>query len=135
MQFSIPPSLPISVLSEVCSALRDVVFCSHLKRCFYRSRPMLDITKDIQSLTTFRRRSGDFMKQLKKSKRPVVLTVKGKAAAIVQDAEAYQRLLDIAAHADAEEGIRQGLESAKKGKTRPAREFFDEFEATHGIPR
>ena len=96
---------------------------------------MLDITKDIQSLTTFRRRSGDFMKQLKKSKRPVVLTVKGKAAAIVQDADAYQRLLDIAAHADAEEGIRQGLESTKKGKTRPAREFFDEFEATHGIPR
>jgi hypothetical protein len=28
---------------------------------------MLDITKDIQSLTAFRRRSGDFMKQLKKS--------------------------------------------------------------------
>ena len=63
-------------------------------------RPMLDITSDIQSLTTFRRRSGDFMKQLKKTKRPVVLTVKGKAAAIVQDAEAYQRLLDIAARAD-----------------------------------
>ena len=52
---------------------------------------MLDITKDIQSLTTFRRRSGDFLKQLKKSKRPVVLTVNGKAAAIVQDATAYQR--------------------------------------------
>ena len=96
---------------------------------------MLDITKDIQSLTTFRRRSGDFMKQLKKTKRPVVLTVKGKAAAIVQDAEAYQRLLDIAALADAEEGIRQGLEETKKGKVRPAREFFDEFEAMHGIPR
>ena len=96
---------------------------------------MLDITKDIQSLTTFRRRSGDFMKQLKKSKRPVVLTVNGKAAAVVQDAEAYQRLLDIAAHADAEEGIRQGLENAKEGKLRPAREFFDEFEAAHGISR
>jgi prevent-host-death family protein len=96
---------------------------------------MLDITKDIQSLTTFRRRSGDFMKQLKKSKRPVVLTVKGKAAAIVQDAEAYQRLLDVAAGADAEEGIRQGLEDVKKGRTRPAREFFDDFEATHGLPR
>jgi hypothetical protein len=34
-----------------------------------------------------------------------VLTVKGKATTIVQDAEAYQRLLDIAARADAEEGI------------------------------
>jgi hypothetical protein len=33
------------------------------------------------------------MKQLKKSMRPVVLTVKGKAAAVVQGAEAYQRLL------------------------------------------
>ena len=96
---------------------------------------MLDITKDIQSLTTFRRRSGDFMKQLRKSKRPVVLTVKGKAAAVVQDAEAYQRLLDIAARADAEEGIRQGLGDVKEGKMRPAREFFDEFEAKHGLSR
>jgi prevent-host-death family protein len=96
---------------------------------------MLDITKDIQSLTAFRRRSGDFMKQLKKSKRPVVLTVNGKAAAVVQDAEAYQHLLDIAAQADAEEGIRQGLENAKEGKLRPARQFFDEFDAAHGISR
>jgi prevent-host-death family protein len=96
---------------------------------------MLDITKDIQSLTTFRRRSGDFMKQLKKTKRPVVLTVKGKARAVVQDAKAYQRLLDIAALADAREGIRQGLEDAKQGKLRPAREFFAEFRAKHGIPR
>jgi prevent-host-death family protein len=96
---------------------------------------MLDITSDIQSLTTFRRRSGDFMKQLKKTKRPVVLTVKGKAAAIVQDAAAYQRLLDIASTASAEEGIRQGLEDVKQGKVRPAREFFADFEAEHGIPR
>ena len=105
------------------------------KKVLNRSRLMLDLTKDIQSLTTFRRRSGDFMKQLKKSKRPVVLTVKGKAAAVVQDAEAYQRLLDVAASADAEEGIRQGLDDAEKGKTRPVREFFAEFEATHGIRR
>ena len=96
---------------------------------------MLDITSDIQSLTTFRRRSGDFMKQLKKTKRPVVLTVKGKAAAIVQDAAAYQHLLDIAASASAEEGIRLGLDDVRQGMVRPAREFFADFEAEHGIPR
>lgn len=96
---------------------------------------MLDITKDIQSLTTFRRRSGDFMKHLKKSKRPVVLTVNGKAAAVVQDAKAYQRLLDIASHADAEEGIRQGMKDAREGRVRLARDFFREFEATHAISR
>jgi prevent-host-death family protein len=99
------------------------------------SKPLLDITSDIQSLTTFRRRSGDFMKQLKKTKRPVVLTVNGKAAAIVQDAEAYQRLLDIAAHADAEEGIRQGLGDVARGHTRPAREAFDAIRRKHDIPR
>ena len=98
-------------------------------------RPMLDITRDIQSLTTFRRRSGDFMKQLKKSQRPVVLTVKGKAAAIVQDAAAYQRLLDLAARADAEEGIRQGLDDVSHGRTRPVREAFDELRRKHAIPR
>jgi prevent-host-death family protein len=97
--------------------------------------PMLDITKDIQSLTTFRRRSGEFLKQLKKSKRPVVLTVKGKAAAVVQDAEAYQRLLDIAASANAEEGIRQGLDDVAHGRTRPAKAVFDEIRHKHGIPR
>jgi hypothetical protein len=61
--------------------------------------------------------------------------VKGRAAAIVQDAEAYQRLLDIAARADAEEGMRQGLEDARTGKVRPSREFFEDFEAANGISR
>jgi prevent-host-death family protein len=97
--------------------------------------PLLNITQDIQSLTTFRRRSAKFIRQLKKSKRPVVLTVRGRATAVVQDAESYQRLLDLAARASVEEGIRQGIEDARKGKMRPAEEFFDEFEAEHGVPR
>jgi len=96
---------------------------------------MLDITKDIQSLTTFRRRSGDFMKQLKKNKRPVILTVNGKAEAVVQDAESYQRLLDIAARADVNEAIRQGLDDIDHGRTRPAKAVFDEIRAKYGIPR
>ena len=61
------------------------------------------------------------MKQLRKTKRPVILTGKRKAAAIVQDAAAYQRLLDIAARADAEEGIRQGLEDSKQGRVQRLR--------------
>ena len=98
-------------------------------------KAMLDITKDIQSLTNFRRKSGKFLKQLKKSKRPMVLTVNGQAKAVVQDAEAYQRLLDIAARADVHEAIRQGLDDIAEGRTRPAREFLEEFRRRHGIPR
>lgn len=72
---------------------------------------------------------------MKKTKRPVVLTVNGKAAAVIQDAAAYQRLLDIAAQADAREGIRQGLEDVRKGRTRPVEDFFQEFEAKYGLSR
>lgn len=96
---------------------------------------MLNIPTDIQPLTTFRRRSSDFLKQIKRTKRPVILTVNGKAAAVIQDPEAYQRLLDIAAQVDAREGIRQGLEDVRKGRTRSVKQFFREFESTHGISR
>jgi prevent-host-death family protein len=96
---------------------------------------MFDITKDIQAMTTFRRNPREFMRRLKRTKRPLVLTVNGKAEAVVQDAEAYQHLLDIAAQADAAEGIRQGLEDVEEGRTRPAREVFEEIRAEYGIPR
>ncbi len=96
---------------------------------------MIDITKDIHSVTTFRRNPGQFMKQLKKNKRPVLLTVKGKAEAVLQDAESYQRLLDIVARADVHEAIRQGLEDIAHGRTRPAREVFGELRRQYAIPR
>jgi PHD/YefM family antitoxin component YafN of YafNO toxin-antitoxin module len=75
------------------------------------------------------------MQHLKDTKRPVVLTVNGKAAAVLQDAEAYQHLLNLAALASEEEAIRQGLEDVAQGRTRPAKDVFDEFRAKHNIPR
>ena len=95
----------------------------------------MDITKDIQPMTTFRNHSAEIMQHLRESKRPVILTVNGKAAAVVQDAEAYQRLLDLAARADAAEGIRQGREHLRNGRTRPAQAVLDELRNRHGIPR
>jgi hypothetical protein len=57
----------------------------------------------------------------------VALTVKGGAAAVVRDAEAYERLLDLAARADAEGGISlwvgqpHSLRNACNGSMREAR--------------
>ena len=42
-----------------------------------------------------------------------------------QDEESRQRLLDIAAQADASEGIRQGFEDVARRRTRPASQVFD----------
>jgi prevent-host-death family protein len=95
----------------------------------------MNITKDIQSMTTFRNHSAEVMQHLKETGRPVVLTVNGRAAAVVQDAEAYQRLLDLAASASPEEGIRQGREDLANGHTQPAAQALAEIRAAYGIPR
>ena len=95
----------------------------------------MNITEDIQSLTAFRNRSVEFMQQLKNTQRPIILTVNGRPEVVVQDAAAYQRLLDLAARADAAEGIRQGLLDVAHGRTRPAREALNDFRKRHAIPR
>ena len=70
----------------------------------------MDITQHILPMTTFRNRSAEIMQHLRDTGRLVVLTVSGKAAAVVQDAEAYRRLLDVTAETSAAEGIREGLD-------------------------
>jgi PHD/YefM family antitoxin component YafN of YafNO toxin-antitoxin module len=96
---------------------------------------MFDIKKDIQAMTAFRRDPAKFLKHLKKTRKPLILTINRKAEAVVQDAEAYQRLLDTAAQADASKGIRQGLEDVKKGRVRPAREALETLRRVRAIPR
>jgi hypothetical protein len=51
----------------------------------------------------------------------VVRTVQRKTPPVAQDAKDHQRPLDVAAPVEVEEGIRQGLEDANKGKRSGAR--------------
>jgi hypothetical protein len=68
------------------------------------------------------------MKHPKNTKGPLALAVN-------ENAEACQCCLDIAAQANASEGIRQGLEDVRKGRVRPAREALETFRRFHAIPR
>ena len=52
--------------------------------------------EDIGPLTDFLRNHRPALEGLRETGRPEVLTVHGKAAVVVQDAEAYQRLLELA---------------------------------------
>jgi len=88
----------------------------------------MDITKDIQPMTTFRNHSAEIMEHLRQTQRPVILTVNGKAAAVIQDAEAYQRLVDLAAGASAEEGM-------EHGRSYDAKEALAALRAEFDIPR
>jgi PHD/YefM family antitoxin component YafN of YafNO toxin-antitoxin module len=49
---------------------------------------------NIYSLTDFKRNTLVFVAKMKQSKAPIVLTVNGEAELVVQDAKAYQELLD-----------------------------------------
>jgi prevent-host-death family protein len=54
---------------------------------------MLDL-REVFSVTDFLRNHREHIARLQESRKPVVLTVKGKPAVVMQDAEGYQNLLD-----------------------------------------
>jgi prevent-host-death family protein len=93
----------------------------------------MKLTRDIQSLSTFKRDTAKMVRQMKRTREPVVLTVNGKATLVVQDAESYQELLEAKDRAEALEGIKRGLESMKSRRGKPAEVFFREFFAEKGI--
>ena len=66
---------------------------------------MLDLANDIRSLSEFKRNTVDLLGRLRKTGHPLVLTINGKAELVVQDAAAYQALLD---RVEAIEGIQEG---------------------------
>lgn len=88
---------------------------------------------NIHPLTDFKRDTAAFRERLKKSGLPAVLTVDGRPELVVQDAEAYQKLLDALERAEAVEGIKKGLESMKRGRGREASEFFADLRKRLGL--
>lgn len=77
----------------------------------------------IDSLTAFKRNTAEYVKRIKKSGTPLVLTVNGKAEMIVQDIASYQRMLELLDRAEAIEAVREGMESVKQGKTMSLEHF------------
>ena len=51
--------------------------------------------EDIRSLTEFSRNTKAYLKRLKRTGRPELLTVNGKAEVVVQSAAAYQELIEL----------------------------------------
>lgn len=94
---------------------------------------ILDVSKDIRSLTDFKRHTTELTKHIKQSGRPVVLTVNGKAEFVIQDAASYQALAEEAERAIVIAGIQRGLDEIKRGDSQLASEFFKEFEVEQGI--
>jgi len=93
---------------------------------------MIDLN-DIHPVTDFNRNTKEHIKRLKETGKPEVLTVNGQAEVVVQSAEGYQKLLDVADLAETVAGIRRGLAQAKGGEGRPMRQFLKELAGKHGF--
>ena len=93
---------------------------------------MLDLANDIRSLSDFKRKTTALLDHIKKTRHPLVLTINGRAELVVQDAQAYQDLLD---RVETVEALRRAFADVKAGRTKPARQVFARLRRTHGIPR
>jgi prevent-host-death family protein len=65
--------------------------------------------------------------------KPVILTVNGRAEAVVQDAEAYQQLLDRLEQAETIAALRVALAEDARGEAVPAVEALRSLGRKHGI--
>jgi PHD/YefM family antitoxin component YafN of YafNO toxin-antitoxin module len=88
----------------------------------------------IHSLTEFQREAKSHIQRLKRTGKPEVLTVNGRAEIIVQDAKAYQKLLNVLDQAQAIVAVQEGLESTHKKQGQPAKKVLNRIRKKHQIP-
>ena len=88
---------------------------------------MLDLDRDIDSLSNFKRNTPEFLRQLKETGHPVVLTINGKAELVVQDTASYQKLIEIAERAERMEALRESVEDMRAGRFVPAEQMLAEM--------
>lgn len=90
-------------------------------------------TDAIDSLTNFQKNAKAFVTKLEETNTPVILTVNGKAKVVIQNAEAYQVLLDELESARAVAAIREGIDESKAGLARPAEQVYAEMKSKYDL--
>lgn len=83
--------------------------------------------KDVHSLSDFQRNAKKMLKDLKKSKRPALLTVNGKGTVVVQDAKAYEAMVSRIDELLALPKILEGLEDVRAGRSKPFAQAAEEL--------
>ena len=56
--------------------------------------PKIHLDQDIQPMSEFRSKVSFYLKQVKETKRPLVITQNGKSSAILLDVSEYQKMID-----------------------------------------
>lgn len=86
-------------------------------------------SNNIHTITEFSRNTAEHLKRLATSKQPELYTHNGKPSVVIQDAESYERMAELADYADSLLKIRQAL--SEQGRSLES--FTEEFEQSMGI--
>lgn len=90
--------------------------------------------RNIHPLSEFQRSAKSFLESMKETKSSLVLTVNGKAAAVVQDAESYQLMVERIELLESMLGIRKSLEEFDQGKGIALDDAFQSLREKYEIP-
>ncbi|MBE9082839.1 type II toxin-antitoxin system Phd/YefM family antitoxin [Tolypothrix sp. LEGE 11397] len=93
---------------------------------------MIDLT-NIHSLSEFQRNTKHYVSQIQESKKPLVLTVNGEAQLVVQDAKAYQNLLDRLEYMETVAALKEGIHQIEAGQGVSAKEALQALRKKHDI--
>lgn len=72
--------------------------------------------RDTQSLADFQKEAQQALSRLAITRAPLFLTVDGQTKAVIQDASAYEELLDRIEQAEIAIAVREGLEEVARGE-------------------
>ena len=89
-------------------------------------------TDDIRSVTELKRNTREILDQIRRTGRPVILTVNGRADAVLMDAKTFEKHLSASNMAKA---LAPAEEDVRAGRTRSIRSFLREFKIARKVPR
>ena len=96
----------------------------------------MNITRDIQTLSEFKQNASKMLKQVQETKQPLVLTVNGKPAGILQDPESYQQMVDSNEYNETVTVLRRRLAVIDNADEWPThKEVFDQIRKKYNIER
>jgi prevent-host-death family protein len=90
----------------------------------------MNLTEDIRSVTDLKRHTRDILTHVHRTKRPVVLTVNGKADAILIDAKTYEKHLEAS---NLSKLLLPAERDVVSNRTRPMRSFLKHFKNARKI--
>ncbi len=97
---------------------------------------MKSLVKEV-SVKEFQRDAAQLLRRIKRTGRPLVLTVDDKEQFVIEHVASYRRMLQLLLkkELDAIKGICKGLRDLKKGRFQPAKEALEDIRPKHKIPR